>query len=75
MAEAVSAVAEQSAYAEQAKQANHIVGERGRIAAFHRRMITAGHTAPLAPSLPRAPFTALDEIDKTCETLLGILGR
>ena len=75
MAEAVSAVAEQSAYAKQAKQANHIVGERGRIAAFHRRMITAGHTAPLTPSLPRAPFTALDEMDKTCETLLGILGR
>lgn len=81
MAEAVSAAAEQGAYvkqdayAKQAEQANHIVGERGRIAAFHRRMITAGHTAPLAPSLPRAPFTALDEIDKTCETLLGILGR
>ena len=78
MTEAVSATAEQNAYlkqAKQAKQANHIVGERGRIAAFHRRMITAGHTAPLTPSLPRAPFTALDEMDKTCETLLGILGR
>jgi mitochondrial fission protein ELM1 len=67
--------AEQSAYLKQGKQANHIVGERGRIAAFHRRMITAGHTAPLTSSLPRAPFTALDEMDKTCETLLGILGR
>lgn len=71
----VSATVDKEAYVKQAKQANHTVGERGRIAAFHRRMITAGHTQPLAPSLPRAPFTALDEIDKTCETLLTVLGR
>lgn len=56
-------------------EANLDVGERGRIAAFHRRMIAASHTAPLTSSLPRAPFTALDEMDKTCRKVLEILGR
>ena len=51
------------------------VGERGRIAAFHRRMIAAGHTAPLATELPRAPFTALDEMDAVCKRVLNVLWR
>ena len=51
------------------------VGERGRIAAFHRRMIDAGHTTPLANSLPRARFAALDEIDEVCERVFKILER
>ena len=51
------------------------VGERGRIAAFHRRMIAAGHTAPLAAELPRAPFTALDEMDAVCKRVFSVLGR
>ncbi len=51
------------------------VGERGRIAAFHRRMIDAGHTTPLANSLPRKRFTALDEIDEVCGHIFRILDR
>ncbi len=51
------------------------VGERGRIAAFHRRMIAAGHTAPLAAGLPRTPFTALDEMDAVCKRVFSALGR
>ena len=51
------------------------VGERGRIAAFHRRMIAAGHTAPLAAEMPRAPFTALDEMDAVCKRVFSVLGR
>ena len=51
------------------------VGERGRIAAFHRRMIAAGHTAPLAKRLPRARFTALDEMDLVCKRVFSVLGR
>ncbi len=54
-------------------EVNLDVGERGRIAAFHRRMIAASHTAPLTPLLPRAPFTALDEMDITCKKVLEIL--
>jgi mitochondrial fission protein ELM1 len=51
------------------------VGERGRIAAFHRHMIAAGHTAPLAAELPRTPFTALDEMDAVCKRVFSVLGR
>ena len=58
-----------------AAEATANVGERGRIAAFHRRMIAAGHTAPLAAGLPRTPFTALDEMDAVCKRVLRALGR
>ncbi len=57
------------------REAAKNVGERGRIAAFHRRMINAGHTKPLANSIPRARFTALDEIDEVCERVFRLLGR
>jgi mitochondrial fission protein ELM1 len=60
--------------ADQAAEQN-LVGETGRIGAFHQTMIAAGHTAPLGPNLPRAPFTALDEMPDIVERLLGMLKR
>lgn len=53
----------------------NLLGETGRIAAFHQTMIAAGHTAPLGPNLPRAPFTALDEVSEVVERLLDMLNR
>jgi len=50
-------------------------GEKGRIAAFHKSMMAAQHTAPLGAELPRKRFTALDEMDDICTRLLDILGR
>mgnify|MGYP001166449352 CR=1 FL=1 len=58
-----------------AGEAGNNVGERGRIASFHRRMIDAGHTTPLTNSLPRARFAALDEIDDVCKRVFKVLGR
>ena len=42
---------------------------------LYDRMIAAGHTAPLAAKLPRAPFTALDEMDVVCKRVFSVLGR
>ena len=50
-------------------------GERGRIRAFHDRMMAAGHTAPLGETIPNGPFERLDEMDGLTDQLLKLLGR
>jgi len=50
-------------------------GETGRIAAFHRNMMEAGHSAPFDGQIPPGNFTRLDEMDALTDRLLALLGH
>lgn len=50
-------------------------GESGRIRAFHNHMFAAGHTVPLAGTIPHGPFKRLDEMAAVTDELLRLLER